>query len=464
MAENNRDIVLQTIKFEEDVVTRILQCLTDEEVRYVDQFQLNREMLFNLYLQQGCKALGWYGDTAVVVKYYLMPDTVYEYAERLDAWHKRNLPEGTAVRLVIIFKTFSPVVRPIAGMKVPSGIEVYTWNAFLKRIKERTDEEGYDIVAKEPKDVKWVVNNVMVKLSNQWLIREEARRAFERERVTLFLGAGVSVDAGLPKWNELLVGMFKRKGRKPFEYISDKYADDVVKACNNSSIIVGRYAYNGYGNMARFSERIKDVLYENQHNSRLVDELCDVIASEKGHRQISHVITYNYDDLIETGLDKIGYKEYYSVYGKNRNAAKKLPIYHVHGMIPQRELISSTPILSEKDYHELYKNNHNWANVVQLYSMNNTTCFFIGLSMNDPNLRRLLDFSRSEEGNSPAEIDRFPHYVFLKKEQLGEDVMSMINQEHWEKQEAMMKEFGINIIWYNEHSELPDLIGQIMLK
>ena len=36
-----------------------------------------------------------------------------------------------------------------------------------------------------------------------------------------------------------------------------------------------------------------------------------------------------------------------------------------------------------------------------------------------------------------------------------------VNEEHWAEQEYMMHELGLNVIWFNEFKELPDLIRSI---
>lgn len=463
MALSIQDIAEKALKFERDADAYIRQYMTNEEnVASHTDYRVGT-MLFDMYLEKGCAAFGWGRQTAVEFKYTLMPDTIYKVAQNMQLWRKQNDQSVVPNQIVLIFKPHDSLTQAASEVRTPNGIQIYSWNGFRRFVNSRI-EEGI-IVKTDKLSKKTVILKIEsrddIRRKNQEKIIENARHAFANERVTLFLGAGVSVDAGLPTWDKLLKGMLKPQGRKPFNYISDKEIKEVLEACSNSSIMVGRYAFNGYGNMTKFSERIKDVLYKQEHDSPLRDTLCNIIASRNGRDNIAHIITYNYDDLIETGLDAIGYNDYYSVYGKNRDTTKHLPIYHVHGMISQRG-ISSTPILSEKDYHELYKNNHNWANVVQLYAMNNTTCFFIGLSMTDPNLRRLLDFSRSDEGTSRTEKDVYPHYVFLRKVKLKNGTIDEVNEEHWDKQEYMMREFGINIIWYNDFPTLPGLINSVM--
>ena len=454
------------LQFERNTLRRIMELLSQEEQEhaYYNYRLENGNISFDLFLGLGSHLLGWPEKTAIEVKYELLPDSLYKLAANnyiREAFYNLQIN-----RIVILYKTSYSTMDRMTNSKIHGRIELLSSQKFSLLIRQR-EKEGYIVPKQKGSGDQWIVaiddKQPKILLKDQTRIIEDARRAFHNEKISIFLGAGVSADAGLPNWNGLLKGMLKRENQKPFHYLNEENSDAIIDALANSSIVVGRYTYNGYGDMKRFSGRIKKVLYAKQKDSRLVDMLCSVLVSEGGREHVAHVITYNYDDLIEQRLDEMQYEDYYSVYGKNRDASKRLPIYHVHGMIPQRELISSTPILSEKDYHNLYKNNHNWANVVQLYSMNNTTCFFIGLSMTDPNLRRLLDFSRSDEGISHTEKDVYPHYAFLQKKELNDTPQQNANEEHWREMELMLNEFGINIIWYGEHSELPGLIQQIML-
>ena len=118
--------------------------------------------------------------------------------------------------------------------------------------------------------------------TREYLLKK-AKSAFARGRVSLFLGAGVSIDAGLPKWQDLLKGVFENQNDKPYAYVSDVNIEAILEACDNSNIVAGRYAFNGFDDGDKFKGRIKDVLYqEKKPSSGLVDAICDAIVDDAG--------------------------------------------------------------------------------------------------------------------------------------------------------------------------------------
>lgn len=78
---------------------------------------------------------------------------------------------------------------------------------------------------------------------------------------------------------------------------------------------------------------------------------------------------------------------------------KKLKIYHVHGFLPQDGDIGAGNkiTLGEFVYHEQYNNIYSWNNIVQINKFRDNTCLFIGTSLTDPTIRRLLDIAKSQK-------------------------------------------------------------------
>lgn len=178
------------------------------------------------------------------------------------------------------------------------------------------------------------------------------------------------------------------------------------------------------------------------HSSDLVNVLAELTQSPN----VDSVVTYNYDDLLEEKLKGNGYTDFMPIYENN----------HVHGYVPRNNYIRSKPILSEKDYHELYKEAFHWTNVEQLHALNRNTCIFIGLSMQDPNLRRLLDISRGMLADNMRDN---PHFLFMQRACSQKE-----NKEaYYSQYERKKHEFGITVIWYEEHNELPELLKKLLL-
>ena len=80
--------------------------------------------------------------------------------------------------------------------------------------------------------------------------------------------------------------------------------------------------------------------------------------------------------------------------------------------------------------------------------------------MTDPNQRRLLEYSRNEQRDS-EDYSNLPHFVFLRRKELNNMASNKINKEHWEEQERMMNDFGLNVIWFDDFEELPEIIEQL---
>ena len=162
----------------------------------------------------------------------------------------------------------------------------------------------------------------------------------------------------------------------------------------------------------------------------------------------------NYDTLLEDCLKKAG-KHCFSVYKNNRDENNSFPVYHVHGIVfPERGNSSVEDIvLTEYDYHRVYSEVFDWSNVEQLHALTRCTCFFIGLSLNDPNLRRLLEIAQRDSSKSVR------HYVFLERRSAYEEIEKA--EKDFQIRENMLADLGLNIIWYkgyDEHRELPKLL------
>lgn len=303
-------------------------------------------------------------------------------------------------------------------------------------------------------------------------ILESLKAKYKNEELTLFLGAGVSFDSGVPLWedliNKLLAKMiasrFKGTEMQPEEL--RKIIDIAYKNQENSSITQMRYIRSAFDKIT-YNKLVHDALYSNNPkiNTSLLRAISSICAPSRNHLGVQGIVTYNFDDLIERRLrkDKISVNSIYDEDGCTDTNA--LSIFHVHGYLPQffDEDNSHELIFSEEDYHRVYRDAYCWSNLVQLNYLREKSCLFIGCSLSDPNLRRLLDVA-SRNNEKPR------HFALLKRPQIEKtDELSKHDIEIYRKIDMSIKEkcfsmMGINIIWIDDFKEISEILKWLKSK
>lgn len=264
--------------------------------------------------------------------------------------------------------------------------------------------------------------------SNKKVISEEnilnnLKNIYKNGDLVIVLGAGVSKDYGMPDWNDLIRELLVRvliNNDSCHKNKAENLSKLFLKRFNNSPLVIVRileeyFNKNGDNN---FNEIIREILYKD-YKDGYSTEIFRRIADLCLDNNLDSIITYNYDDNIEQVLDKKKI-EYESIYEKEQNPdSEKMSIYHVHGYLPKdNNLGGEHLVLSETAYHEQYSNVYNWNNITQINKFKNKTCLFIGVSLTDPNLRRLLDIT-----NYHIEENKY-HYIIDKKltqNEIGQD-------------------------------------------
>ena len=426
---------------EEEVYAFIKSCCSKgEDAQFmpweIKQNHKSLPLIPDIYVPNGCRKLKIKPKTCIEVKANLYYDTLSRLQEMYDIIHHHFEGGGFHLMLVTMEKV-DPFLSAYQELK-SREIDIVYFKDWLKG------------VATDPKTTEATISNLLS------ADLKSAQKAFRSGPNTFFLGAGISCSEGLPGWKDLLIAIMSKATRTK---IGDDEFDALFKANGSSSIIMGRYIRRLYNdNKVQLRNAIHDCLYKNKNygeiKSDTIKMICELVRNNK--RKVKSIITYNYDDLIEQQLANIGVPSS-SVFGTHEPDGR-FPVYHVHGILDQKGLKSSNIVLAEDDYHEQYRRAFMWSNVEQLHALQNNNCFFIGLSMTDPNLRRLLDFTKSETNDKNQ---RDSHcFVFLMKDSMAGDVKG--NRKHFlEEQKYMLENLGVRVIWYDSHNELPKLIDSL---
>lgn len=435
--------------------------------------ELTRYTEADLYLENGIASLDWPERTVVELKTYLDYRTLRSAYNLFNRIQKHDFQIN---HFVIIFKE-SAFSFPPQFQEDNTNIEVIKFDNLVnftdstlkddRAIKISGDEtidpneiEGktYDDKDKKPSEFKdpgkWKDRRAK--------IIDTVREYLQEDTFTLILGAGVSASANMPSWGKLLELILTEHPKID----SPKYLpcdfSNILHSCGDSYIIAARYINKIIDEDVR-AKIIQKVLYQTteRKESNLIKGICKIVKEYS----INSILTTNYDQLVEQYLKKEDLHPY-PVAESGIIPKNSIAVYHVHGVVndPHNSLsdkIPEAPILSEEDYHALYSKGHDWSNITILNALQHTHCVFIGFSMTDPNLRRLMESAKYNDS---------PHYIFLPRKPLYEGYYDddRRNDFHYLVQEGIMASMGVNIIWYelskdaDSHKELVTLIERLL--
>lgn len=393
-----------------------------------------------IYLPKGCDALDLKGSTIIEIRNNLLYDTEIQQSEI----YRLLVDDGIVDNVLIVYIHSNQF--GLKDEKKTGRVSFINAVTFVTQAKEAINAGRGGVNA--------ALRGKKRKPNNSWeYIRDErlkkAVNDFNRFDSVIFAGAGVSASAKIPDWQSLLKNLLAEGAVfTPNDFVS------VFKSADCSNLVTARYIEKTLNtDKSAIIQKIRELLYPNSQpvESELIRTICRLIVHQTSLRS---VITYNYDTLIEDCLKSEG-KPCFSVYRNNRDERNSFPVYHVHGVV----FCNSKPdfqeeiVLTENDYHRVYSEVFDWSNVEQLHALTRCTCYFVGLSLNDPNLRRLLEIAQRDSGKSVR------HYVFLERKSAYTDLEKA--EKDFQTREDMLADLGLNVIWYkgdDEHRELPNLL------
>ena len=406
--------------------------------------QLGITYIPTLYLSKGCDALDLKGSTIIEIRNNLLYNTEIQQSEI----YRLLVDDGIVDNLLIVYINSNQF--SLKDDNILDRVKFIDAITFVTQAKEAINA-GRGGVNAALRGEKEKPNNTWQEIRKDRL--KKAINDFNRYDSVIFAGAGVSASANIPDWQTLLRSLLANG-----TIISSTDFDCVFKSMDSSNLLTARYIEKALNADKKcIVERIRQLLYPNDviPVSCLITTICELIIRQKNLRS---VITYNYDTLIEDCLREKG-KSCFSVYKNSRDESNSFPVYHVHGIVFRKndDGLPEDIVLTENDYHRVYSEVFDWSNVEQLHALTRCTCFFIGLSLNDPNLRRLLEIAQRDSGRSVR------HYAFLERKSAYDEIEKA--EKDFQTREDMLADLGLNVIWYkgdDNHKELPELLKRFL--
>lgn len=289
------------------------------------------------------------------------------------------------------------------------------------------------------------------------------KKALIDNQLTLVCGAGVSRDSSIPTWNELLVNILNDVYSNDSDSsIENKVAaESLLSLMPQSNLILGKYLKLILKD--DFNKLVQKHLYLNYNlfyefetinpnlETSIIKAIVELSRPKRNGKRLNSIITFNFDDLIERVLINHNI-EHTSIWKEGQTyGIDSLPIFHVHGFLPnKRDFEEPNLVFSEEAYHSQFIDPYSWSNLIQLNTFSTNVCLFVGLSLSDPNLRRLLDISWRRN-------QRCKHYIIMKKSPQNsrtDEIATMLFEQD-------ANSLGLNVIWCSEFSDIPNILLKI---
>lgn len=335
------------------------------------------------------------------------------------------------------------------------------------------------------------------------------RRAWQRNQLVLFLGAGISLAHGIPTWKNLVLEMLfdqtEHAGR--MKRLAPHYrralASWMADYFEYNPVILARMIEDQIHKRAKgkpaakgedpFLEHVREHLYascrENPGDTTL-KAIAKFVQKSRGH--LPAVVTFNFDDLLERELTSLQVS-HLPVFNGDRRPSDALPIVHPHGFIPKTGPLPEGIVFTERHYHALTETIFHWALTEIVHHLRHHTVLFIGLSMSDPNLRRLLDACQNSDIPPHWQVQRRHSIRDSERDQVAEtiersagdwarilkgqgedpqlniqkeipELMQVINgtlRQADTYDDGLFEKMGVKTIWIEDFGDIPTLLEAI---
>jgi hypothetical protein len=347
-----------------------------------------------------------------------------------------------------------------------------------------------------------------------------ARQAYIHQGLVLYIGAGVSCSVGLPTWLEMIrlltVTMMARRvdwTLAPLRSLSEeqralaklRIQEEVSQGAgaDMSILIMARSIKDSFGSSLPYelAQVLYGPLFKSSPTKRLIADFVALVSGQKKRpierldqypaitnsklfsaivqlaraqrdvRGVQAIVNFNYDDLIEEWMRENGIRCDTLLSGKEKSSDASLPCYHVHGVLPFRKIQELNPtensdsrniignfVFSEDEYHTEYSDPYRWSNMTMINQLGRYSGLFVGLSLQDPNQRRLIDVTHRQYPD-------IVNYAILTrktpKNDIGDSKQSILLDLFEKVETESFENLGVQVIWTDSFDEVPARILDI---
>lgn len=229
-------------------------------------------------------------------------------------------------------------------------------------------------------------------------IIKEIKHYQVKEKLAFFVGAGVSKMSDSPLWSELVLSMAEE-----IEYNSYNLDKNGNPQLSSEELLkIPQMYYNAKGEPV-YLDKVRSLLN--------VKRKPNIIHKLIMRMNPYHLLTTNYDDLLEQSANMFGIN--YSVINSDKKVAgteTQRYILKVHGDFEENNFV-----LKESDYLD-YEQNFKLIDTVMKTIMATNMIIFIGYQLNDYNIKLILNWVQNVQGDSFIE----PVFIYTDPDELND--------------------------------------------
>jgi hypothetical protein len=261
--------------------------------------------------------------------------------------------------------------------------------------------------------------------------------------ITFVLGAGASMEAGLPSWAALVRGLVKTTAPR----LRKSEQDAWLEAIDDGGLLAAAATARALSSSGqRFRESLSKHLYgDEKPDDYRPGPLCtEVAAFKQAFFETTSLVTFNYDDLLERALQAEGMRAEARIDDVDERPTVAV-VRHLHGRLSPKHP-DDPVVLTEADYAR-FPAEDTWQSRVMSRALDGL-CVFVGLSFNDPNLLRWV-----YRGG-----DR--RHLALFTRQSSPSLSPNVRRELERATRARLSEAGVDAYWADFYGELAQVVHE----
>lgn len=272
--------------------------------------------------------------------------------------------------------------------------------------------------------------------------------------LTVIVGAGASMEAGLPSWPQLITRLLRGVSSSQFqEAVRDQWVELMVgESPTTAAAVVEALSTTPED----YVDRVRAALYGGRPTTSYAPQaLAQQIAWMKDRLgDTVRLATGNFDGLLETALEDLGL-EVHSYVQSRSEPPGSAAVYHLHGRLIPAYPRTGRIVLSDADYARVQQE-RSWQDAFMRDALETTLCVFVGASMTDPNLIRWL-YRYSDLGASHQHVAIFARQSTPRLSAQIRDAVEVATEARWAR-------CGVAAVFADFFGEVAQFLHEVTLR